>query len=78
MSVPHNWQLRVIIVFFPLGEFSSCKLNQIQPSSKFSVAGDLSQISSANINERLVIILLLATGNVLSYKLFSSGNSAEV
>ena len=46
--------------FFPLGEFSSCKLKQMQPSRKLSVAGDRSEISFANTNARLVIILLLA------------------
>ena len=39
----------------------------MQPPSKLSVAGDLSQISSANINAWLVIILLLArTSRLLS------------
>ena len=46
--------------FFLLGEFSSCKLKQMQPSRKLSVAGDRSEISFANTNARLVIILLLA------------------
>ena len=46
--------------FFPLGEFCSCKLKQMQPSRKLSVAGDRSEISFANTNARLVIILLLA------------------
>ena len=39
----------------------------MQPSRKLSVAGDRSEISFANINARLVIILLLArTSRLLS------------
>ena len=54
-------------LFFPLGEFSSCKLNQMQPPSKLSLAGDRSEISFTNINSKLVIILLLArTSRLLS------------
>ena len=54
-------------LFFPLDEFSSCKLNQMQPSRKLSVAGYRSEISFANTNARLVKILLLArTSRLLS------------
>ena len=54
-------------LFFPLDEFSSCKLNQMQPSRKLSVAGYRSEISFANTNARLVIILLLErTSRLLS------------